>query len=705
MGISVTVATELNGIIYEMASELFRGGGGGGGSGGSGILHQFKSKWGLKELSNNPISLSRTDYKETIQPKISDYFVTEKTDGLRCFVALGFSAGVVVIVTASDVIVCPADFGKSKHVGRTILDAELMGGDKPGPKTVIKVFDILLLDGRDLTKLPFSERYPLIVDGIAGLSPNFVCKEMIKLDSGDYCKVMKSMLSKKGIDGLIFTPGSSVNSKPRFDTKNNYFDMKVYKYKDASQSTIDFLILAVPAGLLGKKPYVKKSGLTLYCLFCGINKMDQASINLDFLPGYKDFINGIPVGDSYFPIQFSPSLNPQAYLYYGKPGLHQQVGEFIYQEHKDIPFELVKIREDKTIGVMKGVSYGNNFRIAESTLIQLLNPLTVDDLCSGIEGTEVIEGTARYEPRSGDSRAVGLSVGESAYFLQVASAEFKPLTKLNNFVKAQLIRQLEGVEWVVDLASGKGQDLFTYNCLGVHNLICSDIDAQALEELNRRRYLMNKDSCVFGTKPKTNMHSYLTKLDLTDSASDNSTKLLSFADGAKIGAVVINLAIHYLIGDAKSTNNFMNLVGSLLGPGGKFIFTCFDGLRIFKLLESVAPGSTWDAGVLGAEVAGSKPQSKFSIRRDYTDKKFVGGLKIGVRHHFGGGDYYTESLVDVDALISLFEKKSAYKMLQQGSFGDMHDQFSEFNHEVAKKLSPHDKLYSSLYTYVTLVKK
>jgi SAM-dependent methyltransferase len=355
------------------------------------------------------------------------------------------------------------------------------------------------------------------------------------------------------------------------------------------------------------------------------------------------------------------------YLHWNVDGLSGEVAEFLPVDNAT--FKFVRIREDKRIGVLQGTNYGNNFRVAESTLLQLMNPLTVEEMTS--------------------------TVSTKGYFVESADKDYKPLTKLNNYVKAQILSQLENTEWVADLASGKGQDIFTYNCYGVRNLVCCDIDAQALEELNNRRYLMNGDVCVFGKKPESPVHVYIAKLDLTNKADTNRDHLLRLSDGNKYAAVVINLAIHYLLNDTASIKNLINLIDNILSPGGTFIFTCFDGHRIYKLLEkfNVTNGHVWDS-----------TDKKFSIRRDYPkDAKFSGGLKIGVKHHFGGGEYYTESLVDIQSLIDMFGS-SGYSAIQYGSFADLHDSYSQFNKVASSHLTTCDLLYSSLYSYVSLRK-
>ena len=609
----------------------------------------YKYKFGLKELSNNPVTLSRTDLPNIIN---GGYYIAEKTDGLRCFVYIVDNS--VKIVTASEIIETKYKSAK----GTTILDAEYVNPQ-------IQVFDALMIDNRVVTNKTFAERYEMLNDAIVGLGKDVKVKPMQLSTVETYCKLIKDIYSGgKNTEGIIFTPAKNIQSKQKFKKENNYFDMIVYKYKSFEQTTVDFMVVEIPSAFVSAYPV--KKGYTLYALFCGINMDQFSAINIGYIDHYEEILRGIPVGGAYFPIQASFSVAPNAFLYYHsakgpKAPPSPFIGEFLRVKDE---WKLVKVREDKKAGIATGASYGNNFKVAESLLVGLIRPLTVEEICSG---------------------------PEKGYFQSKADAAYKPLAKLNNFVKATVLKQLSNYEWVADLASGKGQDLFTYNCFGVKNLLCTDIDATALEELNNRRYYANReDVCVFGTKPQTSVRTLIAHADLSEPAKTNIDKFLNLSSGKKFNAVVINLAIHYLIKTPKSIANFFTLVDGIAEANSKFIFTCFDGERIHKLLDKfkITQGAAWTSS-----------SGKYSIRRDYkVGAKFSSGLQIGVRHHFGGGEYYTENLVDISELI----EHSKMTLISRGSFADYHDQFAQFNRSVSSQLHTDDLLYSSLYSYVVL---
>jgi hypothetical protein len=56
-----------------------------------------------------------------------------------------------------------------------------------------------------------------------------------------------------------------------------------------------------------------------------------------------------------------------------------------------------------------------------------------------------------------------------------------------------IFQQFENVEWVMDLASGKGQDLFRYGNYGFNHVLFAEIDKNALFELINRKHIFSND--------------------------------------------------------------------------------------------------------------------------------------------------------------------------------------------------------------------
>ena len=280
------------------------------------------------------------------------------------------------------------------------------------------------------------------------------------------------------------------------------------------------------------------------------------------------------------------------------------------------------------------------------------------------------------------------------------------MLKLNSFVN------WKRKKWVVDLAAGKGQDLFTYNGFEVENALFMDIDQAALEELSNRKWgLGNTRAYVFSRAPRTNIRIHTMQADLSKPADTHLAAIEKRGypvphgdDQYLCDGVVINLAIHYMAENTKTLEQVVKLASSLLKKHGVFIVTTFDGKRVFDLLEKTKKNASWDLGYSGdAQNTGDKKPPKYSIKKKYDDKKFKTGLQVGVIHPFSRGQYYDEYLVDIDELIVL-AKKHGLSMQQRGSFADYDGKFAKFNPKFGKEMSADDKNYGALYGYVSFYK-
>ena len=454
--------------------------------------------------------------------------------------------------------------------------------------------------------------------------------------------------------------------------------MNVYKWKPPERNVIDFLIVRAPKHILGVKPYENIPGKILHFLLCGIKETLRRSLGLEYFNGYIDVMNELHIDlrDSYSPIQFAPNNYPLAYLFYHEDtSLHGHVGEFTATiADGQLEWKLFKMRPDKDINVREGSNYGNDFKVARETFDQFFHPFTIDMLVKS------------------PSRAQD----QDSYFVTRKDDTYKPLTKFNGFVKAQLARQLERSNSVVDLCSGRG-DLFTYSGFGIRNLLFVDKDADALVELTNRSYdLSNPKLYIYGKPPRHPPTIYTKEIDLHD---NYKTVLHHLKDiptmSSDVDGVIMNFAIHYLLTDIGDIRNLIQLINNLLKPGGIFVFTCFDGQRVFNLLKDIETDSSWDLT--------EDNLLKYSIKKLYQGDEFNHGQQISVIHPFSGGQYYTESLVDIHLIIDEFTK-NGFEIRQNGSFLDWMNKFSAFNPRIAEKLTSGDIQYAGLYQYVSVWK-
>lgn len=684
-------------------------------TGKNNISELFKSKFVLKQLANQPINFTYNEYIEKIVPNIDQYYLSDKADGDRCFILIEALEDFNIYIIGSHECInvtkfilnfkSKFNFNKNYFKNITVLDAEFINlKDSMFEKAYI--FDVLVLNGEKLTDKIMEQRNTKLDEICKNTGDKIQKKILIRLSSNgsldsDYRVQIKNIYERKyrlyPVDGLIFTPNFSNSEVIKYIKPENYFDMVVYKWKPPSQMTIDFMVMKAPKKLLGIKPYIPKENHELYLLFCGIKYKIFKSLNMEYISEYKSIFDQYKFSDTYFPIQFSPSIYPYAYIYYhpmdfklddkiiGENDLHGHVVEFKYNCHsenfgKDKCLWIIeKLRPDRDINIAKGIGYGNDFITAESTFQSYQNPLTLDMLINTTGGAQ----------------------NSAPYFATQKSLIYKPLTKFNAFSKSQMIRQLENCEWVIDLASGKGQDLFVYNGFKIKNCLFIERDKDALEELNRRKYeLDKKEFYVYNSRPNENLSVYTKNADLTT----NYEQLIELISDdiplpqKGVNGIVINFAIHYIITDKYSLNNFVNLINNLLKKGGIFIFTCFNGNKINDLLRNIEYEKSWDLY--------DNNQLKYSITKKYNDEfsdTHPFGHKISVIHPFSAGEYYDENLLNINVIIDEF-KNRGFILRQNGSFGDWLPKFKQFNNKLYGMLSKNDILYASLYQYVSLWK-
>jgi|GEM_PF-6301214 len=687
---------------------------------GNSISNLFKNKFVLKQLANQPIGFSYEEYCKKIIPKVNEYYLSDKANGDRCFVWITETKMLILTTTFYvDVtkFVISKGFKLDYFKDDTIFDAEVIDLNPEKAKFgKIYIFDLLYLNGQKLTQKKLEERNEQLDTLVSEFGKIIQKKILIRLDKDEFAGQIKKIYQGTRlypVDGLIFTPNFTDPENIKYNTSENYFDMVVYKWKPPEQMTIDFMVMKVPQSLLGIKPYLPKEGYEMYFLFCGIKAQTFKILNMEYVPKYDEIFKGYKFQDVYFPIQFSPSVNPQAYIYYhpldfkleGLPisetELHGHVVEFKYDCHgallnkdsleKNKCFWIIeKLRPDRDINILKNIGYGNDFKTAEDTYISYQNPFTLEMLTNPHCVKEGKNEKDTNENKEKDN--------VQKYFLTNKETKYKALTKFNSFVKAQVIRQLQRSNWVIDLASGQGGDLFIYNSFQIGNLVVADKDKKALEELNRRKYeLDNKEYYIYAPKPKNNCSIYSQNMDLTNNYEENIALLEDIPYPRKgVDGIVINMALHYIITNEGSLDNFVSLVDSLLKPGGIFIFTCFDGQKIFNLLKQIKYEESWDLM--------EDNEIKYSIKKLYREDEFTSlGYKISVIHPFSAGNYYEENLLNLDWVINAFKEKG-YIVRQNSSFADWIFKFKQFNPKIHGALTRDDILYAGLYSYCSLWK-
>lgn len=684
----------------------------------------FRAEYGLKQLGNQVIGLDKRTYIKDILPNIENFYASVKIDGDRCIMIIDKTT--VNIVSGRLNVATLSTIATKNITSTTIFDGEILYDnpkDKDNSKYKLYIFDVMVWNGKNLTNDQFHKRLAYIPKAIELFKGNVEkisveSQEFVKLSQKQFGKELATLYKKKQSypeDGIIFTPSEEK------ETKGNYIRMKIYKWKPLDENSIDFLMKKVPKELHGRPPYVCKSNEELYILFSGIAYNVFKNLSLEYIERYRDIFDSKNIQrQPYFPIQFTPSNYEHAYIYKHPTGskdpykgeiLDGRVGEFRHSSYdwktrkgkqseepltlSNEKWEMLRIREDKDVEAKRGNYFGNDFLVAEMTWQNYFNPLTLQVLTN---------------PEVSD------------YFAEESSQLYKAQRGFNSFVKGALLQQSKGVNWIVDMAAGKGQDMFRIDKLNVKNALFIDIDAAALNELvNRRLESVKAKQHAKQDFKSNNMSVHVLQADLSQPFEKTLTAISEFkipmtenviskqkmhketsaiaaiqlAGGKQFLAdmVICNFAIHYLLPNPDALRNLIKLVYSLLKPNGVFVFTCFDGETVFDLLGDKLEWESKENDLL-----------KYSIRKHYKGSEFLPtGQVISVMHPFSHGKYYEENLVNLDYVLDQFEK-NGFSREQQSSFKSMLPKFADANPKVFKMMTNEDKKYVGLYSYASVRK-
>jgi ubiquinone/menaquinone biosynthesis C-methylase UbiE len=277
------------------------------------------------------------------------------------------------------------------------------------------------------------------------------------------------------------------------------------------------------------------------------------------------------------------------------------------------------------------------------------------------------------------------NIGEedNIYFQEYDSILQKASRNFNSYVKSEIFKKVRNTKWVMDLASGKGQDLFRYSSNNMRNIIFLEINKVALAELISRKH-----SFTTNNKFRNHMNILIQNVDLFDNYKDIIEKINNVYTDKSIDLIMCMFAFHYLMKNMKSLKNICKLINYYLKQNGKFVFSAFDGQKIVDLLEE--NNGEWTINV--------DDDVKYSIKKKYDNNILEGiGQKIDVLLPFSKNTYYEEYLINID----IIEKElSKYNIILETN-----ESFSNFFDSYNGHLNNDDKKYVDLYHYYIFTKK
>ncbi len=673
-------------------------------------------KISLKYIGNQPFEMSRNRYIKEVLPLVGRAYITLKADGERAFL---YHTGIATYVLTSKEVIVLANSNTSQHGTPKIATKYLYDGEYIKSLNKIYLFDVMIHDGQPVHTKIFSERLPIlgkcpfvndgssgvkggakgdmystrIVDGDTvegGATTLHDCKVAVKpyLKWTDPKVDVKALLSQKvdfETDGIIYVLDGESYAK----TLN-------YKWKPLEKLTIDFVAKKCKPPLLGTKPFVPKKGKTLYLLFSHVRSTLAQAMGIERIKNYNEYFTETEYSLDYYPVPFSPSLKPYAYLYWHpdkksssyevrqskassyevrqsketSPDDTDDLDSKVVEMHwscdecedssdmEDGKWELYRVRADKT--------EGNNFMVAELAWSNYYNPLD--------------RKTIEKDP--------SLLTSEG-YFQIDDNQDYRVMRGFNSFVKNHALAGFRKSKWVLDLASGKGQDLGRYQSLEVENGLFVEIDKGAICELIERKYDIAKSQVRYAETSKQRISSYKIHALLGSVLESDINELIDNyplpTDG--VGLIVCNFAFHYFMESKRTISHMVKLISKRLAKGGHFVMTSFDGEAIVRLLGDK---KEWRVQVGETD--------KYHIKKLYSGSELSQfGQKIAVKLPFSKAAY-EEYLVNISYLETLFAKEKI-KLIKRESFGRY---LGSFNQE--DMLSADDKAFCSLYYVYEFVK-
>ena len=534
-------------------------------------------------------------------------------------------------------------------------------------------------------------------------------------------------------DGLIFTPANTgVCSLKTGVAAPNYKITwnESFKWKPPEYNTIDFLIKfkknELGSNFIGTlnnegedlTSYTQVKNYYTLILNVGFDEKKHGYIN-----PYNDIINNNIKRDtkesytnSYKPCRFYPtnpndvnaglcniigkldeSNNLKIYTLEGEEIEDNTIVEFAYNINNPEfwRWEPLRVRSDKTSELRSGVkNFGNAYHTANSNWQSIYNPISESILMTG--------------------NGVTVNTDDDVYYNKISkTSETQALRDFHNlYVKSMLINKVSKSGYsLIDYAVGKGGDLPKWISANLNFIFGLDLSKDNIE--NRldgvcARYLNYAQR--YSVIPKAlflhgnSIHNIKNGSAFYDDKSKQIIKAL-FGEGAKnevlLGKGVYNnygivkngfnissiqFAMHYMFESETVLNGFIKNIKECTSLEGYFIGTCYDGNKIFNMLNSLNNDES---------ISIFKNQKKiWELTKKYDAKEFNDdesslGYAINI-YQETINKTFKEYLVNYKYLLRIMENngfvllnETEYKQLNlPGSMGNFEQLYNFMNNEV-----------------------
>lgn len=243
---------------------------------------------------------------------------------------------------------------------------------------------------------------------------------------------------------------------------------------------------------------------------------------------------------------------------------------------------------------------------------------------------------------------------------------------------------------ILELAVGKGGDLFKWIGISASNVIGVDIDKESIFGKNgaihryKRKLKQSNGDCI----PKC----YFYIDNLSDPESYNRMK--KRLKNKKFNIISCQFAIHYFFESNIALTNISNIIGEFLEPNGYFIGTTMDPNKIYKLFTT---DYKIEKDIFSIEF-------KTDIKNSYSpyNNKYIISLGKKDEDHYFSKKKSEEFIIDKKELEIILKKKNINKI----EYKNFEEYYKCYYEEYCKKskyikkeidcLTPNEKEYSFL---------
>jgi hypothetical protein len=638
---------------------------------------------------------------------LTDFVVTDKADGQRKLLYVSDSGKVYFIDMNLNIQFTGITTPKYHN---TIIDGEhIIHNKRKDYYNLYAAFDIYFLENQDLRMLPFIDRKQkcrlnhLTTIGKDIIDSGTILQFSVKTfyDNENIFNSCKLILEKDSsglfeyeLDGLIFTskslgvgqnkPGDKISN-----TKKTW--LRSFKWKPPEFNTIDFLVTTKKdKTAIDEISNMFESGIsTKYGETINKYKTLILRVGFDeskhgFLNPFDMVINNVQINrsqldnnENYKPLPFYPTDPYDSNANKCKIVLDRDnnmliednsdkiedntIVEFRYDDSKTAGFKWIpiRVRHDKTAELRAGQkNYGNAYHVAQSVWQSIHNPIVRDTIMSGLGIPDIIN----YK-----------------YYNSKTETKRYAIRDFHNLgIKRRLIKSTtKPGSTLLDVSVGKGGDIPKWVNSSLGFVVGIDVNRDNIE--NRidgacARYLKMKQknkSTPLGIFLNGNSELNIkTGVAFSDEKHKNIMKSLlgnGPKDKHKIGSVVYDnygrfkdgfdvvscqFSIHYFFKNKVTLSGFLKNISDMCKVNGYFIGTCYDGKRLFKLLQDINRGECISKHVNNKKMC---EIIKDYERDEFNDDSSSLGYAIKV-YQESINDSFTEYLVNFDYLTMELEK-------------------------------------------------